>query len=113
MYTWNKLNAIDRVKNDPKISNSTDQEVWARGNHYIGMMVSRNFEIHLSGCGDGSIYPLGWYCALQHHKTMHASLYVLLSRHLSVLEQKLAQLTVCSFNDGRCGFSGDRWPCSC
>lgn len=31
-YTWNKLNAVDRVKHDSKISiafNSTDQEVWA------------------------------------------------------------------------------------
>lgn len=40
-YTWNKLNAIDRVKNDPKISiafNSSDQEVWARRNHYLRLM---------------------------------------------------------------------------
>lgn len=40
-YTWNKLNAVDRVKNDPKISiafNSTDQEVWARRNHALRLM---------------------------------------------------------------------------
>ena len=40
-YTWNKLNAIDRVKNDPKISiafNSTDQEMWARRNHYLRLI---------------------------------------------------------------------------
>ena len=40
-YIWNKLNAIDRVKNDPKISiafNSTDQEEWARRNHYLRLM---------------------------------------------------------------------------
>lgn len=40
-YTWNKLNAADRVKNDPKISiafNSTDQEVWSVRNHYLRLM---------------------------------------------------------------------------
>ena len=40
-YIWNKLNAVDRVKNNPKISiafNSTDQEVWARRNHYLRLM---------------------------------------------------------------------------
>ena len=40
-YIYNKLNAIDRVKEDPKISialNSTDQEQWARRNHYLRLM---------------------------------------------------------------------------
>ena len=40
-YTYNKLNAIDRVKKDPKISialNCTDQEQWARRNHYLRLM---------------------------------------------------------------------------
>ena len=40
-YIWNKLNAIDRVKKDPKIPiafNSTDQEEWARRNHYLRLM---------------------------------------------------------------------------
>ena len=40
-YTWNKLNAVDRVKNNDNISiafNSTDQEVWARRNHYLRLM---------------------------------------------------------------------------
>lgn len=40
-YTWNKLNAVDRVKQDAKISiafNSTDQEVWARRNHALRLM---------------------------------------------------------------------------
>ena len=40
-YIWNKLNAVDRVKHDPKISialNSTDQEVWARRNHALRLM---------------------------------------------------------------------------
>ena len=35
-YTWNKLNAADRFKHDPKISiafNTTDQEIMARRNH--------------------------------------------------------------------------------
>ena len=35
---WNKLNAIDGVKKDPKISialNTTDQEQWARRNYYL------------------------------------------------------------------------------
>ena len=40
-YTYNKLNAVDRVKKDPKISialDSTDQEQWARRNHYLRLM---------------------------------------------------------------------------
>lgn len=40
-YIWNKLNAVDRVKQDAKISiafNSTDQEVWARRNHALRLI---------------------------------------------------------------------------
>lgn len=40
-YIWNKLNAVDRVKHDPKSPiafNSTDQEVWARRNHALRLI---------------------------------------------------------------------------
>jgi hypothetical protein len=51
-YIWNKLNAADRVKKDPKISiafNTTDQEVMARRNHALRLIEIGNIFANVFG----------------------------------------------------------------